>query len=74
MLEGMLRTCVLDHKGIGLIALNGIRLQTIVIRREYRWHSMRHGVGGHVDHRYVGPRWERTPSRVLIWLETPLRR
>ena len=26
-LEGMLRTCVLDHKGRGLIALNGIRLQ-----------------------------------------------
>ena len=27
MLEGMLRTCVLDHKGRGLIALSGIRLQ-----------------------------------------------
>ena len=27
MLEGMLRTCVLDHKGKGLIALSGSRLQ-----------------------------------------------
>ena len=27
MLEDMLRTCVLDHKGRGLIALSGIRLQ-----------------------------------------------
>ena len=27
VLEGMLRTCVLDHKGRGLIALSGIRLQ-----------------------------------------------
>ena len=27
MLEGMLRTCVLDHKGRGLIVLSGIRLQ-----------------------------------------------
>ena len=25
--EGMLRTCVLDHKGRGLIALSGVRLQ-----------------------------------------------
>ena len=25
VLEGMLRTCVLDHKGRGLIALGGIR-------------------------------------------------
>ena len=27
VLEGMLRTCVLDHKGRGLVALSGIRLQ-----------------------------------------------
>ena len=27
MLEGMVRTCVLDHKGRGLITLSGIRLQ-----------------------------------------------
>ena len=27
VLEGMLRTCVLDHKGRGLIALSGICLQ-----------------------------------------------
>ena len=27
VLEGMLRTCVLDHKGRGLIALRGVRPQ-----------------------------------------------
>ena len=27
VLEGMLRTCVLDHKGKGLVDLSGIRLQ-----------------------------------------------
>ena len=27
MLEDMLRACVLDHEGRGLIALSGIRLQ-----------------------------------------------
>ena len=27
VLEDMLRACVLDHKGRGLIALSGIRLQ-----------------------------------------------
>ena len=27
VLKGMLRTCVLDHKGRGLVALSGIRLQ-----------------------------------------------
>ena len=27
VLEGMLRTCVLDHEGRGLISLSGIRLQ-----------------------------------------------
>ena len=27
VLEGMLRTYVLDHKGRGLVALSGIRLQ-----------------------------------------------
>ena len=26
VLEGMLRTCVLDHKGRRLVALSGIRL------------------------------------------------
>ena len=32
----------------------------------YRWNRMRHCMGGHVDHRYVGPRWERASSLVLI--------
>ena len=27
VLEGMLRTCVFDHKGRGLISLSGFRLQ-----------------------------------------------
>ena len=64
--EDMLRACVLDHKGRREIALSGIRLQIIVIRRVYGWHHMRHCMGGHVGHRYDGPRWERDPSRVLI--------
>ena len=51
MLEDMLRACVLDHKGRRAIALSGIRLQTIVIRRVYGWHRMRHCMGGHVGHR-----------------------
>ena len=39
---------------------------TTVIRRVYRWHPRRHCMGGHVGHRYVGPRWERAPSLVPI--------
>ena len=39
---------------------------TTAIRRVYRWHHMRHCMGGHADHRYVGPRWEKAPSLVLI--------
>ena len=31
-------------------------------------------MGGHVDLRFVGLRWEREPPRVQSWLETPLRR
>ena len=30
MLEDMLRACVLDHKGRGLIALSGIRIQQML--------------------------------------------
>ena len=51
VLEGILRTCVLGHKGRGAIALSGIRLQPIVIRRAYGWHRMSHCMGGHVGHR-----------------------
>ena len=65
MLEDMLRAYVLGHKGRGLIALVEFST-TIVIRRVYEWHHMRHCMGGHVGHRYAGPRWERAPSRVLI--------
>ena len=32
----------------------------------YKWHHMRHCVGGHVDYHDVGPRWKRAPSRVSI--------
>ena len=28
--------------------------------------NMRHCMGGHVGHHYVGPRWERAPSLVLV--------
>ena len=51
VLEDMLRACVLDHKGRRAIALSGIRLQTIVIRRVYGWHRIRHCMGGYVGHR-----------------------
>ena len=57
VLEDMLRACVLDHKGsweehfpLVEFAYNNI------IRRVYKWHHMRHCMGGHADHRYVGPR------------------
>ena len=66
MLEDMLRAYVLDLKGRRLVALSGNSPTTIVIRRVYEWHHVRHCMGGHVDHRYVRPRWERAPSLVLI--------
>ena len=66
MLEDTLRPYIWNHKGRGAIALRGNSPITIVIRRVYEWHHMRHCIGGHVDHRYVGPRYERTPSLVLI--------
>ena len=47
---------------------------TTVTRRVYKWHRTRHCMGGHAGHHYVGPRWERAPSLVLILLETPPRR
>ena len=62
VLEDMLRACVLDHKGSWEEHLP----TTTVTRRAYRWHRMRHCMGGHIDHYYVGPRWERAPSLVLI--------
>ena len=67
VLEDMLRACVLDHKGsweehLPLVefAYNNSYQASII------WHYMRHCMGGHADHRYVGPRWERAPSLVLI--------
>ena len=67
VLKDMLRACVLDHKGSWEEHLPLVEFATTtVIKRVYRWHHMRHCMGGHADHRYVGPRWERAPSLVLI--------
>ena len=67
MLEDMLRACVLDHKGNWEEHLPLVDSPTTtVIRLVYRWYHMRHCMGGHADHHYVGPRWERAPSLVLI--------
>ena len=63
VLEDTLRAYVLGHKGRRAFALSEI---TIVIRQVYGWHHSRHCMEGHVDHRYVGPRWERALSLVLI--------
>ena len=67
VLEDMLRACVLYHKGSWEEHLPLVNSPTtIVTRRVYRCHHMRHCMGGHADHCYVGPRWERAPSLVLI--------
>ena len=67
VLEDMLRACVLDHKGSWDEHLPLVNSPTTTVtRRVYRWHRMRHCMGGHVDHHYVGPRWERASSLVLI--------
>ena len=67
VLKDMLRACVLDHKGSWEEHLPLVEFATTtVIKRVYKWHHMRHCMGGHADHRYVGPRWERAPSLVLI--------
>ena len=67
VLEDMLRACVLDHKGSWEEHLPLVDIaSTTDIRRVYRWHHMRHCMGGHVGHRYVGPRRERAPSLVPI--------
>ena len=67
VLEDMLRACVLDHKGSWEEHLPLVEFAyNNSYRRVYRWNRMRHCMGGHVDHRFVGPRWERAPSLVLI--------
>ena len=67
VLEDMLRACVLDYKGRWEEHLTFVEFAyNNSIRRVYRWHHMRHCMGGHADHRYVGPRWEKAPSLVLI--------
>ena len=74
-LKDMLWACVLDLKGsceehlpLMEFAYNN------VIRRAYKWHPMRHYMGGRVDLQLVGRMWEIEQPQVQILLETPLRR
>ena len=67
MLEDMLRACVLDHKGswekdLPLVEFPHNNSYQASIQMALYETLM----GGHVDHCYVGPRWERAPSLVLI--------
>ena len=62
VLEDMLRACVLDHKGSWEELLP---LVEFAYNNSYQ-PSIQMDMGGHVGHRYVGPRWERAPSLVLI--------
>ena len=68
MLEDMLQACVLDHKGSWEEHLPLVKFaynnsyQASIQMAPY----MRHCMGGHADHRYVGLRWERAPPLVLI--------
>ena len=51
-LEDTLRVYVLDHKGSWKEHLPLVEFATtILIRRVYGWHRMRHCMGGHVGHR-----------------------
>ena len=47
---------------------------TTIIRKAYGWYPMRQYMGGRVNLRSVGRRWESDPLRVQTWLETLLRR
>ena len=67
VLEDMLRAYVLDHKGsweehLPLVEFTYNNSYQVSIQM----HRMRHCMGGHADHHYVGPRWERAQSLVLI--------
>ena len=67
VLEDMLRACI----WISRVARKSIfpwsrSLITIVIRRVYRWHPVRHYMGGHTNLQFVGLRCERDPPRVRI--------
>ena len=68
VLEDMLRACFLDHKGSWeeLLTLVEFAYNNSYQASIQTWHHMRHYMGGPADHRYVGPRWERAPSLVLI--------
>ena len=59
VLEDMLRACVLDHKGSWEEHLSLVELTyNNSYRRVYKWHLMKRYMGGHTDHRYVGPKWD----------------
>ena len=67
MLEDTLRACVLDHKGsweeqfpLVEFAYNNSYQASIQMAPYEALY------GRHVDHPYVGPRWERAPPLVLI--------
>ena len=67
VLEDMLQACVLDHKGSWE---EHFPLVEFAYNKSYQasiqmapYEAL---MGGHVDHRYAGPRWERAPSLVLI--------
>ena len=67
VLEDMLRACILDHKGsweehLPLVEFAYNNSYQASIQMAPYGHCM----GDHVGHRYVGPRWERVPSLVLI--------
>ena len=67
MLKDMLRAYVLNHKGsweehLPLVEFAYNNSYQVSIQMAH----MRHCMGGHVDHCYVGPRWERASSLVLI--------
>ena len=66
VLEDMLRACVLDFKGSGEEHLPLVEFSNNnSYQQAYRWNPMRPYMGGHVDLRFVGWRWERAPPRVL---------
>ena len=67
MLEDMLGACVLDHKGSWEEHLPLVELaHNNSYQESIRMAPYEALYGRHADHRFVGPRWERAPSLVLI--------
>ena len=65
MLEDMLRAYVLGHKGRGAIALSEIRLQQ-QLQASIQMEPYEALYGRPCRSPFVGPRWDRAPSLVLI--------